>query len=717
MEFLQEQQSNMNLINRTFFTIPILLFLIMVLSFFLYRNLTKKVQSTDNPKIGVLTFKTRTIQRKYDNEVIWESISTTTEIHNKDTIRTEELSDAVLTLEDGTKIQIGENSMILVDFSNNNWNLNFAYGTVAANREDGKTDSVMNIQSGDTKIVVGGGGLTLDKAGENLNVKVDSGQAKITSGNKEQQINSDQVASLSKDGMKVSTSNYKLTSPEDRSIKVILTGKEKIIFSWASLGKLNNNSVNFELATDSGFRRVVFNQKINSNTLSHSLQPGSYYWRLSYKDDTGAQQFTGISRFSLVQKENLKIFSPNKGQIFTHLPGIESAPINFSWSKAEVVSSYNIQISKNEDFSNIFLQKETLNNSISFSDLPEGDFYTRVIGKSSIEGISELVSGINNFSINSRSDLEKPLLYEPSNGKSVSKLTIPESGLFFSWKDSSDFENYQFILADNSNFSNPIIDKIVDSNFQKVTNELTSEKYYWKIIGNSKSGNKKESETFQFQVSESVNLVLLRPVNGSKIDLTDDSKVILSWKPFPNIGTASIEISKSLKWDQAIKREKITSSSYTFNVETPGIYYWRLIWEGGKDNIYSEPFSFVASKKLSPPKLLSPIRNQTVDMTVKDSLNFQWSNVEDIDLYHLIVYDVAGIKEREVINIKVKEAKFQLTDLTKLNQGKFRWEVKSLLKNTDGSFSESVPERADFYISLSSGLTTKILTPEKVYVE
>jgi hypothetical protein len=344
-------------------------------------------------------------------------------------------------------------------------------------------------------------------------------------------------------------------------------------------------------------------------------------------------------------------------------------------------------------------------------------FYTRVIGKSSIEGISELVSGINNFSINSRSDLEKPLLYEPSNGKSVSKLTIPESGLFFSWKDSSDFENYQFILADNSNFSNPIIDKIVDSNFQKVTNELTSEKYYWKIIGNSKSGNKKESETFQFQVSESVNLVLLRPVNGSKIDLTDDSKVILSWKPFPNIGTASIEISKSLKWDQAIKREKITSSSYTFNVETPGIYYWRLIWEGGKDNIYSEPFSFVASKKLSPPKLLSPIRNQTVDMTVKDSLNFQWSNVEDIDLYHLIVYDVAGIKEREVINIKVKEAKFQLTDLTKLNQGKFRWEVKSLLKNTDGSFSESVPERADFYISLSSGLTTKILTPEKVYVE
>jgi hypothetical protein len=374
MEFLQEQQSNMNLINRTFFTIPILLFLIMVLSFFLYRNLTKKVQSTDNPKIGVLTFKTRTIQRKYDNEVIWESISTTTEIHNKDTIRTEELSDAVLTLEDGTKIQIGENSMILVDFSNNNWNLNFAYGTVAANREDGKTDSVMNIQSGDTKIVVGGGGLTLDKAGENLNVKVDSGQAKITSGNKEQQINSDQVASLSKDGMKVSTSNYKLTSPEDRSIKVILTGKEKIIFSWASLGKLNNNSVNFELATDSGFRRVVFNQKINSNTLSHSLQPGSYYWRLSYKDDTGAQQFTGISRFSLVQKENLKIFSPNKGQIFTHLPGIESAPINFSWSKAEVVSSYNIQISKNEDFSNIFLQKETLNNSISFSDLPEGDF-------------------------------------------------------------------------------------------------------------------------------------------------------------------------------------------------------------------------------------------------------------------------------------------------------------------------------------------------------
>ena len=43
----------------------------------------------NNTVIGVLTFKNRTIERKYDSDVIWEKAESGIEIRNKDTIRSE----------------------------------------------------------------------------------------------------------------------------------------------------------------------------------------------------------------------------------------------------------------------------------------------------------------------------------------------------------------------------------------------------------------------------------------------------------------------------------------------------------------------------------------------------------------------------------------------------------------------------------------------------
>jgi len=316
----------MNLINRTLFTIPILVFLISLFGFLLYRKFTERIQASDNPVIGTLTFKTRTIQRKYDNEVVWESITTKTEIRNKDTIRTENLADAVLTLEDGTKIQIGENSMILVDFSDNNWNLNFAYGTVAANRS-GENDSVLSIQSGDSKIVMGSGGVTLDKAGENLNVKLDSGQAKLTNGGNEQDIEKDQIANLSSDGINVNDSAFFLVSPADKSIKLTNGTNERISFSWRKENPQIKDLVKLEVASDIGFKRILNSQNLKSLSTSLTLNPGSYYWRLSYLDSKGKNQYTGKSRFTIEKKENLRLFTPQEGQVFSSTSDSNSIPI------------------------------------------------------------------------------------------------------------------------------------------------------------------------------------------------------------------------------------------------------------------------------------------------------------------------------------------------------------------------------------------------------
>ena len=60
--------------------------------------MTRTSKEGQNPVIGILTFKNKLIQRKFDSEVIWDEVNSGIEVRNRDTIRTGDFSDALLTL-------------------------------------------------------------------------------------------------------------------------------------------------------------------------------------------------------------------------------------------------------------------------------------------------------------------------------------------------------------------------------------------------------------------------------------------------------------------------------------------------------------------------------------------------------------------------------------------------------------------------------------------
>lgn len=97
---------------------------------------------------------------------------------NKDTIRTLDYSDAVLTLKDGTTVRLSDNSMIYIDLSEKNLNINFDYGSISTSRADGtEPDATLNIKSGDKTIQIDkGGAAKLSKnEDENVNIQVEKG--------------------------------------------------------------------------------------------------------------------------------------------------------------------------------------------------------------------------------------------------------------------------------------------------------------------------------------------------------------------------------------------------------------------------------------------------------------------------------------------------------------------------------------------------------------
>ena len=104
-------------------------------------------------------------------------------IRNKDTIRSGDFSDAVLTLKDNTQININENSMIYLDVSDDNVNLNFAYGSLSlAQGKNGNSNLAKSIKinSGKTVLELKNTNIAIEKKGkEEINFHVKEGNVKL----------------------------------------------------------------------------------------------------------------------------------------------------------------------------------------------------------------------------------------------------------------------------------------------------------------------------------------------------------------------------------------------------------------------------------------------------------------------------------------------------------------------------------------------------------
>ncbi|MBP9165265.1 MAG: iron dicitrate transport regulator FecR, partial [Leptospiraceae bacterium] len=69
-------------------TIGFLLLNSILFSVLLYLDLNEKAGIGNNPLIGEVTFKEKTVHRKLDSSVVWDQVENKSPVANKDTIRT-----------------------------------------------------------------------------------------------------------------------------------------------------------------------------------------------------------------------------------------------------------------------------------------------------------------------------------------------------------------------------------------------------------------------------------------------------------------------------------------------------------------------------------------------------------------------------------------------------------------------------------------------------
>jgi hypothetical protein len=496
---------------RDIFTILFLLCNTLFFIYLYYDDLNKKIEDSNEESIGTVTFKMNTIQKKPGARMVYKDVYESFPLNNKDTIRTYEGSDAVITFNDGTKVKLDENSLIFFDYSDGNPSLNFEEGSIQLE----SNNSNLKLSSGKNEIKMDKGDFKLNKDSDDLSMVVNSGNATIKSGGKETKLTESQVANLDEKGsVAVKDLPFKLISPVDQH-KELTFSEITVKFKWSS--KRPSSDRFLEISKNKDFSNIVFSGQVE-NEKSVQLNPAVYYWRVKQKEN-GKFEHSDVRKLSIIQDTEVKPFTPADNENFPK----SSTSISFSWSKHPLSSNYKIILSKNPNFSEIIKEVSLSSTRMMVQDLPVGTFYWKVAALPSMENADPIYTSIRKFSIldtdtvKTEEDvvLDNKEILEKSMKPNKENLVIEtKKPIVFKWQDIEGTNYYEFkMYNENRDKKSPIFNTKSKKNELVLSDYsyLDQGKFFWEVNPVDNSGKKGEPAKGEFIINVEDKLKNLKP--------------------------------------------------------------------------------------------------------------------------------------------------------------------------------------------------------------
>lgn len=336
-------------------------------SYYLYKELTSHVDKKGGEVIGNIVFKKKNASRRYTDSVIWEDIAQESEIYNYDAIRTMEQSSAVLTLKDGTKIELDQNTMLVVIMTDKALNINFDKGGVTAQNTSGSQSSIV-LNSKDASIALNKGDISVNSDDGGMDIHLNSGNAKVSAGGKELSITPDVAATL-KNGVAESSNEELIPEyPKHNSHMVSFDKSMPVSFSWKS-GATGEAKV--EIALNNRFNPVQKSYTSRKPSLTAELPAGDYYWRV-----VKGKSVSRSVKFSILSDKKPELMTPYSNQKIVLTEGAEN--VTFRWDKSKYAVNYEITVARDKEMSDIALNLTSRINIISASQLEQGNYFWRV---------------------------------------------------------------------------------------------------------------------------------------------------------------------------------------------------------------------------------------------------------------------------------------------------------------------------------------------------
>ncbi|MCB1192458.1 MAG: hypothetical protein H7A23_19390 [Leptospiraceae bacterium] len=672
----------MRYLNNTKYVILFLVLVIIIFSKLLCLNLSSAIDGGDNPVIGELKAKYKLVQRRSDKSVVWKEIKESTPIRNKDTIRTAEYSEAILTLNGGAEIKLDENSMIRIDINDKDINVNFEYGMMTVEGEGLSNDSNLKINNESGKLK--DGKVTLLKAAGKESVQAQNEKSSIflQSPERNQYFKSDKKGSV-------------------------------IPFQWNSKG-----NVTIEISKSMSFRSTIVRKATNQNSIGINLDKGRYYWRV-FKKDSVKEEYSEVRKFFVVETSPLRLTSPKDKDTIYY---IDSPPfIIFSWKRGELDSSYRLLLSQTSGFEKTVYDSNTLETFLGVRNLKEGKYYAKVIRNYNIRGMEPESSPVIYFQIVKKTKVPPPALLNPSNNQEVDQKLIVNAELLFNWEDSSFLKEYTFQVAKDSQFQNIIFESKLSKNFikEKFATDI-GKSYYWRVKGKTNGGIETVfSKAFSFQIKVSEKLQLEYPSDGSSLYPEANQGVQLRWKKTNTRGYFLVEVSQDKNFENVIYSVKTANVATNILLDKPGIYHWRTTQFVENIKLSQSVINkFQISKILQSPSPIYPTKGEEVNMQKVQRLVFDWKEQGQVLYYDIELYDKE--KQNKLLSkIQSQKPKMELKNYEGLHSGEYVWTLSSVYKKQDGEIVKTKPIKSSFRLILPEEQfkVPEVYTPKKLYIE
>ena len=346
------------------------------------------------------------VKRKFNKSLIWYPAENNEIVYENDWIFTGSMSIAKIKLDSGGEIVIEPDSLIILSRKNGILQLNLQHGRLMADVKS-KDISINVLRDGKLqKIDTQKGAIQIsqddsDKVDEILDLDSDD--------NGDDDISLSELADRKFYEAKSGFSDldemglsYKIEN--DFEFQLYEGQKGDVVFDWIDpYGKWT--SFEAEASEEANFKNIISNYSgLNSEFIFPTDQSGPLYWRVRGVDKNGkksnwSERLTVNVSVEFLEKgeplelsRNSMLYQLDKNDLQNvkadnSYDVTDDKPVEISWKALEKASSYKVQISGKEDFSDILEEKIVKNNSLKLTNIKIGQTHFRVVPENE-QGVS-----------------------------------------------------------------------------------------------------------------------------------------------------------------------------------------------------------------------------------------------------------------------------------------------------------------------------------------
>ncbi|HMB21139.1 MAG TPA: FecR domain-containing protein, partial [Spirochaetota bacterium] len=657
-----------------------------VFALLLYHDMSASIDASGEKRIGEIQFASRTAQRKYANQVIWERVNSNTPVFNGDSIRTADLSEAVIKLRDGTEISLHENSMVLLSVTERKMAVDFTRGSMTARKRKEDGSFQLAITAGALNVAVDESHLMMKKEeNEEVDVTVREGEARLLSeGEDDVVLSSNQKAEFrpGSSGARVTTLPVTLVAPEPGTFIAGRGSVQPVRFTWEYNQPVGDAML--EIAGDRNFKDIITRSNVTGTSTVKRLKEGGYYWRISsVKKDTASSDW---SKFTVLKIEPLELVRPVDSGTITAAG--ETQLVRFSWKPHRHMNSYELRVARDPEMEEIIIRKNSIVTDTAV-DIPadKGTYYWSVRGEAALQGLKEysINSKVYSFTMASFTPGSSVQLIRPEGDERVIRDAVNWQAIPFSWKKMKGVDKYELQVADNPSFSGEVWKNRTANNVLLMEKPLKPGKYYWQVAPVIENNVDSElfSERRTFSVDREYDIGLIKPSESAEISIPPgktDVPVTFSWRGYGSDFRHKLEISAGYDYKNIYDSRMVSASSVTIPSLEAGEYFWRitLINPDGDDVARSVPRLMKIRGNLYSPVVLTPRTGDIVNLKSSNSFTMAWESVDGADEYVVSLFSVDGTKRKKVKEYRTKSTSIKMDQLHLLDEGRFEWTVKAL---------------------------------------